>query len=58
MSVQDALYFFIGNCDFFEDREKHMFVEHTLEKHVFEHENKMAPCLEDIKTFYASLVIK
>ncbi len=35
-----------------------MFAEHMLDKHVFEHENKMALCLEDIKTFHASLVIK
>ena len=51
-------YFFIGNCDFSENRNKHMFTEHMLDKHVFEHENKTALCLEDIKTFHTSFVIK
>ena len=48
----------LGNCDFSENRNKHMFTKHMLDKHVFEHENKTALCLEDIKTFHTSFVIK
>ena len=35
-----------------------MFIERMLDKHVFGHENKTALCLEDIKTFHPSFVIK
>ena len=43
---------------FLRTENKHMFTEHMLDKHVFEHENKTALCLEDIKTFHTSFVIK
>lgn len=57
-AVSGFFFHFIGNCDFSENRNKHMFTEHMLDKHVFEHENKTALCLEDIKTFHTSFVIK
>lgn len=52
------LFCFIGNSDFGKGKKKHMFTEHTLDKHVFGHDNKMKKVLKDIKTFNTSLVSK
>ena len=40
LCMKSLPYFFIGNCDFPENRKKHMFTEHMLDKHVSEHEDK------------------
>ena len=49
---------FIGNCDFWENKKEHMFIEHMLDKHVFGHENKMMAGLEDVKTFFPKIIVK
>ena len=52
------LSYFIGNCDFWENKKEHMFIEHMLDKHVFGRDNKTMAGLEDVKTFFPQIIVK
>ena len=52
------LFYFIGNFDFRENKKKHMFIEHMLDKHAFGYDNKTLAGSEDIETFFAKTIVK
>ncbi len=52
------LFYFIGNFDFGVHKNKHMFVEHMLDKQMFRYNKKTVKGLEDIETFFSKIVIK
>ena len=56
-SEQGAVFYFIGNSNFYESKKKHMFIEHMLDKHVFRHEKKTVIRSENIKTFFSEIII-
>lgn len=51
-------FYFIGNCDFWHDKEKHMFCKHMLDRNESGHNKKTIRDLEEIKTLFTEIIIK